>query len=114
MLQETCFHLRNSDGEWKANFIWTNSKTVEAIKRCGDCPCPYDPVSKWGVYESGRNYFFDPFLFAKAATKELCTFVDRYLELLGYENWFNEAGNSNSANAFQRRLHLFRKCRLGL
>lgn len=113
MLQETGFHLRNSDGEWKANFIWTNSRTVEAIRRCGDRPCLYDSVSKWGVYESGRNYFFDPFHFAESATKKLCAFVDQYLELLGYGNWPNQVGNSNPSTAFQRQLHLFRRCRLG-
>jgi len=113
MLRETGFHLTGSDGEWKANFIWTNSSTVRSIRNCGDVPRAYDATSEWGVYESGRNHFFDPFHFAKAAGKKLSEFVDRYLELLGYRNWAEESDASIQVTRFRAELRGFRKNRLG-
>ena len=113
MLRETGFHLTGSNGEWKANFIWTDSGIVKSIRNCGDVPRAYDPISEWGVYESGRNHFFDPFHFAKAAGKKLSEFVDRYLELLGYKNWVEEPDDSIHGARFRAKLRGFRKNRLG-
>lgn len=113
MLRKTGFHMAGSDGKWKANFIWTDSSTVRSIGNCGDVPRAYDPISEWGVYESGRNHFFDPFHFAKAAGKKLSEFVDRYLELLGYKNWAKEPDDSIQVARFRAELRGFRRNRLG-
>ena len=113
MLRETGFHLTGPNGEWKANFIWTDSSTVKSIRNCGDVQRAYDPISEWGVYESGRDHFFDPFHFVKAVGKKLSQFVDRYLELLGYKNWVEKPNDSIQEAQFRAQLRGFTKNRIG-
>jgi hypothetical protein len=113
MPRETSFKFSGSTGNWEANFLWTEDETVQMVERCGDSASKYDSISEWGVLRSGRNCFIEPFHFAKASAQKLGAFVDRFLELLGYENWIEQAEHSATSRSFGKDVAIFRQHRLG-
>lgn len=80
-------HSENrGDSNWHANFVAINSQILERLKTCGDTPSVIDPFTVWGFYQTYDSLYLEPYHFAMAVEKKLASFVDRYLEILGYEN----------------------------
>jgi hypothetical protein len=87
-LQQSGFEYHGEDDiKWEANFIKINADIHEAIKRCRDSPEKYGYLSKWGVYTIHTDIFLEPYRFLKNAVKHLIPFIDKYFELLGFNNF---------------------------
>jgi len=105
-LVNTGFENRG-DVRWRANFIRINMEIHDRLRTCGDTPSQFDPFTEWGFYQMGGFLLLDPYHFAFEATMKLTTFVDKYLELLGYPSFIASARNrrdnfADTLNGFER------------
>jgi len=88
-----------------------NEEIKQKLKACGDKDSNYDPFTRWGFYELHTEKLLDPYHFSLEAIKKLIEFVERYLELLGY-NSFIEAQKQKDDD-FTRTLKFFEQFNLG-
>jgi hypothetical protein len=114
-LPKTRFENRSRDGNWRANFVKVPDEKKREIKRklkvCGDKAGKYDPFTKWGFYESGTQYFLDPYNFSLEAVKKLTDFIEKYLELLGYNSFIKTQEQKD--DLFTKNMKIFEKYHLG-
>lgn len=100
------------DREWKANLIKISKRMKNRMRMCGDSGSEIDPFSRWGYYEVGsRNMYLEPYHFSIEVLKTLTEFVDRYLELLGYQSFVDTA--KQRMDDFGRTLKTFEELHLG-
>jgi hypothetical protein len=103
--------------KWQSSFIRINEEIKKQIHRCGDSNKKYDPISIWGVYNISTEYLLEPFSFAKSAARVLIEFSNKYLKLLGYEDYFEELkskiDNDRASKEFLQDIEEFKKNRLG-
>ncbi|MFA0846969.1 MAG: hypothetical protein ACC614_05330 [Methanobacterium formicicum] len=73
-----------------------NKELKNHIRSCGDKKLPYISLTNWGVHETRRGTLnLEPFHFIKAATNLLIGFSNRYLELLGFNNFQEDLKSKN-------------------
>jgi hypothetical protein len=95
------------DLRWKANFITVNANIGDRIRTCGDMPSEFDPYTVWGYYNLHDFLLLEPYHFALEVVMKLTSFVDKYLELLGYPLFIESARTrgdefANTLNQFER------------
>lgn len=110
-LSKTGFDYRSRDGKWGANFIKVSAEIKRKLKACGDKAGNYNPFTKWGFYESGTQYFLDPYNFSLEAIKKLTKFIEKYLELLGYNSFIKTQEQKD--NDFTKEMKFFEEYHLG-
>ena len=110
-LSKTGFDYRSRDGNWRANFIKVSAEIKRKLKACGDKAGNYDPFTKWGFYESGTQYFLDPYNFSLEAIKKLSEFIEKYLEFLGYNSFIKTQEQKD--DDFTKTMKFFEKYHLG-
>lgn len=110
-ISKTGFEYRGEEGKWKANFIRISEQMKRYLGGCGDEESEFDPFSKWGFYQLHSELFLEPYHFSTSAIKKLIEFVDKYLELLGYSSFIEDAKQRD--NDFAHTLKLFEKDHLG-
>lgn len=99
---------REARGYWY--FFVIQKTTQNLIKSCGDKPTKYDRFSLWGIFDKQFFIFLEPYRFVVTATTQLVQFCDRYLELLGFRNFFETLPE---ADQYRLELESFIKRRLG-
>ena len=57
----------------------------------------------WGISEEYFT-FLEPYTFSKSVTRTLVEICDKYLELLGYENYLNSSSGTTYRQFAQTRL----------
>lgn len=115
LLDQTSFESRVVDTKWRMNFVSVNEDIAQLLRQCGDAPQKYDLVTRWGFYELGdANYLLEPFRFAKSVTKQLVQFSDRYLELLGFTNFVEDAKSMPEYHDFVEGIEKFRQGNFGI
>lgn len=82
-----------------------------------------DTLGKWGHYQSNGEYFLEPYRFVKNATLKLIDFIDKYLDLLDFDEYkrtiselkkkIENSQISNTHKQFLQDLNNFDKYRLG-
>ncbi len=80
------------------------------IKDCGDTPSEYEKFSNWGIFDDEFFVFLEPYRFVMAVAKQLIKFCDRYLELLGYENYIDSLPEGDQ---YKTELKSFSDSKLG-
>ena len=93
--------------------VKVKQKIIDLVKQCGDKIREYDNFTEWGVLSRNNNYFLIPFYFAKTATRTLIEFSNKYLELLGYNNFIDELQKKDLNDPFLKSLKSFENNRLG-
>jgi len=96
---------------WQANFIRVPSELLYYIKQCGDTEGDYEPWTKFGVYDKS---FLLPYKFAKSTTLLLSEFCNKYLQLLGFENFIEEIEKKKPQDDFVRNIRTFERDNLGM
>jgi hypothetical protein len=109
--RDSAFELNSADAKWKANFLRISTEASEMIRRCGNRPRKYDPWSEFGVYEDISGHWLSPFIFAKAAVPKLVEFSDKFLEMMGYDNFILAL---DLTDEFRQSVNVFERDRLGL
>jgi len=59
-----------------------------------------DPFTKWGRYQDVDTYYLEPFTFCKQYLGRLITFVDSFLEQLGYSDSIADLRSKNPKDQF--------------
>lgn len=113
ILRERILHR---EGLQEVNFdqaclIRIPSEFVDHIKQCGDTEENYEPWTKFGIYS---NSFLVPYKFAKSGTLLLSKFCNKYLQLLGFENFIAQLEKKRPQDSFLSDIRLFEKDNLGL
>lgn len=114
MYQKSSFEYRDESERWQANFIKVPEGDIEPIRHLNDAERPYDPITEWGIYRLAGEHFIEPYNFSKIAMKKLIEFVNRYLELLGYNDFFQSLRDRNPADDFLVRSGKFEKNALSI
>lgn len=78
-----------------SNFIVINNEIRNYIDQCGDSPSVYKTLTEWGVRQFDTDIYLDPYFFARNVASRLIRFVDKYLQLLGYDNFSNHINQSH-------------------
>jgi hypothetical protein len=91
------------DNGWKANLVRVHRDFVECLQRLGDTNNTFVQVSDFGVYS---GFLLSPYIFSKEIAKIMFPFCDRFLELMGYQNFVEQ-----QPKGFP---YLFRICLTGL
>jgi hypothetical protein len=110
MLPKSGFKMHR---EWKANFIEIDKNTTDLVSSCGDRNQEYEPMTQWGLYKLGTNYFLEPFHFSKAAATLLFSFSNRYLDLLGFSNFIEDMERQGKKDTFLSTIKIFKRDSLG-
>jgi len=110
-LRQACFEYRGEDEQWKANLIKIPRTIIAYLKRCGDLREVNEPWTEFGVY--GRD-FLEPFRFTKSSALLLSEFCNKYLQLLGFGNFFKEMKKSRPQDEFLSTIRLFEEDNVGL
>lgn len=113
MMENTIYENWGSDEKWKAVFIKIDDDIKSSIKKCNDNAKDFDPFSKWGLYGSGQFMFLEPYNFVKSVTRELISFTNQYLKLLGLRNSIDDLKNESKNFDFASTMALYRKNNLG-
>lgn len=110
-LRKLALSCNNINENWQANVVAITNEMADTISKCADSRELYTPFTKWGFYKiHADESFIEPYRFVKAATKLLSGFTDRYLELLGENNWVE---TTDKKNILIEDIHLFQKWHLG-
>jgi len=72
------------------NYVVIDEERRKLISRCKDKKLKYDPFTMYGLFIDGGRYYLEPYQFAKAVCSKLIAFSDKYLELLGFNNFLLE------------------------
>jgi len=99
---------REARGFWY--FFVIQSPTHNLIKSCGDKPTKYDRFSLWGVFDTEFFIFLEPYRFVVSAATQLVQFCDRYLQLMGFDNFLDTLP---VGDYYRSELESFRGRRLG-
>ncbi|NMO09928.1 MULTISPECIES: hypothetical protein [Methanobacterium] len=87
-----------------------NKELKSHIRSCGDKKLPYISLTNWGVHETQRGTLnLEPFHFIKAATNLLAEFSNRYLELLGFNNFLEDLKSKNPNDRFLVDIRLIKE-----
>ena len=113
MLTQTGFHHEGYDEKWSMNFIEIDADTKLLIKQCKDKKIDYQLLTDWGLYEISPVCYLEPFHFAKAATRNLIDFSNKYLELSGFNNFIVESQSKGKHDQFIKELEIFDMYELG-
>lgn len=113
ILRERILHR---EGLQEVNFdqaclIRIPSEFADCIKQCGDTEENYEPWTKFGIYS---HSFLVPYKFAKSGTLLLSRFCNKYLQLLGFENFIEQLEKKKPQDNFLGDVRLFEKDNLGL
>ncbi len=104
------FRKPDQDKEWEANSIRINQTHRGLIESLGDSEEEYDYFTEWGVFKD-LEMLLEPYQFSRKAVETLTPFVDKYLELLGYSLFIDEA--ASEYNDFRGQLRQFDQYHLG-
>jgi len=77
----------SQDFEWETNVVEISDSAASLIKSCGDMETRDRRVTQWGVYRFSTKFLLVPYYFTKMATKKLIDFSNKYLEILGFQNF---------------------------
>ena len=82
------YSTRFNYGEGQASFIRVEDDHIEEnLIGCGDKPSDYDPFTQWGFYKAYNSKWIGPHQFSLEVLKKLIKFIEKYLELLGYDSF---------------------------
>lgn len=113
MLQKIGVEFEGRDESWKMNFFKVDGNIFSFIKQCGDKSQEYEVVTEWGIYRLHKDYFLEPFHFAKSATRTSVEFSNKYLELLGFTNYIIKLKKKKITDDFLRGIEGFERDNLG-
>lgn len=108
MLRETGFE--NRSGGWKGNFILIPKELTDILRLAGDKQEKYEVWTTFGVY---LTIFLEPYTFSKAASTQLITLCNKYLQQLGFSNFIEEMENLKPEDAFTKDVINFKRFNLG-
>ncbi len=97
----------------KIGTVEVGQEIIDLVNQCGDAIREYDNFTEWGVINSNNIHSLIPFYFAKTAARTLIEFSNKYLELLGYNNFIDELQKKDHNDIFLEDIKLFEKNRLG-
>jgi len=104
------FHYRDRFSKRKAYLIPISGKQKDYIRACRNTSGVLDAFSEWGLCED-HGLYLDPYHFARRAITTLKSFVDKYLELLGYPSFVEMQKQKD--DEFTETLSVFERYHLG-
>jgi hypothetical protein len=113
MLENTIYEKRGSDENWKAVFIKIDSDIKNLILNCNDIEKQYDPLSKWGLFDSGKYVFLEPYNFVKSVTRKLIIFTNQYFKILGFTNSIVALKSKSKGIDFAKTMAIYKRDNIG-
>ena len=109
-LQSLTYQDENDEGPWKANFIKLESSVAINIRTVFGSLTNLDTFEETGLYEAHGEFFLEPYAFIRKCGEKLTSFVDKYLELLGYPIFIDSLPETDD---FKKTYTIFNEYHLG-
>lgn len=101
------YESRAEDNKFNTNYVVIDENRRKLISKCKDKKVKYDPFTMHGLFIDGGRYYLEPYQFAKTVCSKLIAFSDRYLELLGFDNFLLEPKKSRIHEQFTGDIEAF-------
>jgi len=109
MHPKVTFEMRGRDGNWIMNMIEVDKTVHDIFAGIPSRNIEHDVVSAWGAYRQVGEYYIEPSRFSRSCARHLEGFINECLRLLGFEDYLNAEGRSESHKRFVLELNSFKK-----
>lgn len=113
-LQKASFEHRGKDEHWQANFVRVPNELVYCLKQCGDKKEDHEPWTRFGIFDFNRVTYLEPYKFVKSSALLLSNFCNKYLQLLGFNNFIEDRRTAAPEDDFIKTISIFERDNLGL